>query len=43
MSSMAILSSAPLEAALPGRGSMTRTSSVLSQVARFGQNPMPPL
>jgi hypothetical protein len=32
-----------LEVALPGRGSITTTSSVLSQVARFGQNRMPPL
>ena len=27
----------------PGRGSMASTSPVLSQVARFGQNPVPPL
>src|SRR5258708_3775001 len=38
-----MLSCASLAAAFPGRGSITRTSSVLSQIARFGQNPMPPL
>ena len=39
----AMLSSAQLEVAFPGRGSITSVSSVLSQVARFGQKPMPPL
>ena len=34
---------ASLEVALPGRGSITSRSSVLSQVARLGQNPIPPL
>lgn len=38
-----MLSAASLEVAFPGRGPMTRTSSVLSHVARFGQKPMPPL
>jgi hypothetical protein len=37
VSRAAMLSSASLEVALPGRGSITRTSSVLSQVTRFGQ------
>jgi hypothetical protein len=38
-----MLSFAQFEVALPARGSMASTSSVLSQVARFGQNPTPPL
>ena len=37
------LSPASFEVALPGRGSITRTSSTLSQTARFGTNPTPPL
>ena len=42
-SSRAMLSAASLAVALPGRGSIASRSSVLSQLARFGQNPMPPL
>jgi hypothetical protein len=38
-----MLSAASLEVALPGRGSITRTSSTLSQVARLGTKPAPPL
>jgi hypothetical protein len=38
-----MLSAASLEVALPGRGSITSMSSVLSQEAMFGLNPMPPL
>lgn len=38
-----MLSAAQLEVALPGRGSIASRSSVLSQVARLGQNPIPPL
>ena len=36
------LSSAQFAVAFPGRGLITSTSSVLSQVARFGANPIPP-
>ena len=43
VSRAAMLSCASLDAAFPGRGSISRTSSVLSQVTRFGQKPMPPL
>jgi hypothetical protein len=42
-SSSSMLPAAQLDAAPPGRGSIARTSSVLSQVARLGQNPVPPL
>lgn len=38
-----MLSAAQLEVAFPARGSITSRSSVLSQVARLGQKPMPPL
>jgi hypothetical protein len=36
-----MLSAASLAVALPGRGSIASRSSVLSQLARFGLNPMP--
>jgi len=42
-SSSAMLSAAQLDVAPPGRGSMASMSPVLSHVARFGQNPVPPL
>jgi hypothetical protein len=38
-----MLSAAQFDVAPPERGSIASMSSVLSQVARLGQNPIPPL